>query len=410
MKVFKLTATRPQSSAIVEGESRSKDGRSWTLFMDGTLIPEKCPAERISEVWNYKVNRGKRNNENQLIPFEIINVPEEGIDYYEGNDKLHALKMQNLISFLSNHYSIGIYEIDPITNEKKQINDSLVTSALMFILEDVSKKENEEFFFQKTKNKARSILDQIFDICHVNKDKTQLVNLAYGVDVEEPFKKNEIQLYNSITYKLNNDVKHFLEFVSNTDQEYHLAVTKGLIGTSDIEKPCITQDSEKRMFLGDTYLGQSKEEAVAYIKNNAAVYDYLKTKIHENSNKKSIDEDELKNIAKEAIENLSDGLKKSTEIKKEISTTASINELKKQDNDIIRECNVWIKKFKKATGNLEMMAKVSEDFDNYFRLNVSEKYLDFLGKMKKTAQVAAVVIEILPITYEFAREKDMITA
>lgn len=409
MKIYKITSTRPLiGGTTLPGRSQSHDGILWTLYKSGKLSDEPSTKDQESEIWNFAVNRAKREKDGNTYPFAFINVPEEGIDYFESSsndEQRHAKKMKSLIDFALNHNQISRFETNPITGDKTQVNKSLVVGANMFLLEDLTQKESEEFFNQRAKNKARAIIDEIFEVCLAENDKTKLMNVAYGIGIDKPFEKSQMQLYNSVISKIDANPADFVNFMTRKEQAVYLAVVKGLKGINELEKPVITMDSENRMFLGDTYLGTDIHEAVGYMVANENVYEYLKKQIKtkEGSENTGKSDDIDKKIA-EAVSFLSQKDEKMAEKSLEKVAMPSSQEERVVLDDTQKTINGWLEKFAGAKNPTEM-AKIAKKFEYVFSTTIpSENRIKFLEKMEAMAENANVKIEITAATRQLAHE------
>lgn len=419
MKTYKLTSTRPSMTAMVlQAESQSHDGTFWSLYKDGRLENKPCPKENQLQLWNFNVKRiekdyeGKRGEKGASYPFEYINVPEFNKDYFKENteEHRHALKMQNLVSHIANHAMVAVYNFEQGTGNKSQANKSLKPAAITFILEDLSAKEVEEFYGQRAKNKARGVVDEIFESCYESNDKTKLINIGYGVGVNEPFKQNLMQLYLAIIAKIEKNVNQFITFMESKDQQYHIAITKGLTGINEYENPVISKDAEGRMFLGDSYIGRytpenTISEAVAYLKQNDSLYEYLRMQIKSQANSEETGiTQKVREKLNQAINFIETSKEQAKEVpEKEVSTNSQMQDIEKKRKYLVEGTTIWLEKFRKASGDQKLLTKTSLAFESHFLSNVRQDKADYLTTIQDEAKRLGIHIELTKQTQDSAK-------
>lgn len=281
MRTYRLHYTqRNRKGAILDGSCQRKDGQYYTLLTTGEIKKGVEHTRKVGEIWNFKLSTFLpilSLDKTDKFSWGLIHVPEQH-DIKKMDTEMErnqAVKMQNLIKFISKHPLVAQY--DNVTNAQLNENFNVgLTRGINYVLVDQTAIEEKAFNNNREQTKAIILLDELYDKCTEEKNFTELVDICFGLNLAIKPQLNEPMVnYNKAKDFIGHSPKRFVDFVSKKSESQYLIVFRKAI--TEIKKgsqPIITFKNGSYYF-GEQIIGKDENEVIYFFKTNTKVFDYL---------------------------------------------------------------------------------------------------------------------------------------
>lgn len=264
--------------------------QTFSLFQDGT-IRQVIPTEEMeSMLWNISLHK------KMPVPHMRSHYLYENWEYDEDYKTLsrtnpdlaeHYKRIESLYKFLKTHNSVSVK-----SGDGNETNRNLGNMAPLFILIDETEQVNKEAEMEKQKNKARRILDEVYE-------QDEMTFRSWGIGMGLPVHNIPIdEAYAKVMRMINNAPQGFFEFYNNKDKDITILAWKAIkYKRTNSPDDTIAKDRNGVITINNEVYATSFSEFIAKLKLDSTMYGFVK---------REVDKYEAKNmgaeLAKSAVE------------------------------------------------------------------------------------------------------------